>query len=577
MNKTILTVLVMALCLGIAGAFATGQVEEVGTAGPRWNGERYDPPITLTFAGQQSPDEVFPEGDSVEDYVYTRWAEEHLGIIWEAKWISVDGETYNQKLNLATASGDLPDSIWAAQNEMTRLIRAGVTLPLEGLMEDHASGLVKYLFNEHEDYTDGAFSAAYRHQDDLYAFPVAADISGVWHTNWIRKDILDELGMDPPETVADLEAALEAYHEQYPDNPAHLITKGMFMGMETVMQAFGAHPKRWTEDENGELAYGSIQPEAKQALAVLADWYEKGYLDPEFIVKDWGKVQEDWASGNALSVHGNWWYIYTPFPALWENVPDSEIVAYPPLKGPEGQSEYVTSVSFGQATAINANTEYPEALFYELNEQLDSRLRSKTELRELVKEANGYEFEYPVTENRGPLNPDVGNGNLFRFDYEVTGPGYFNEPGPGHYKFLPGIQWGQRYNETINRYRTIYEYVSEGKLEALGELNPGWLRNYKGLHDAEPRKWNTHIHNYIMLADLLESGFMTFDKNVYPPTPTMADRQAYLDKIEEETYAKIIIGDLPVDAFDDFVEDWLASGGADITEELNALYLGGGQ
>jgi putative aldouronate transport system substrate-binding protein len=57
-----------------------------------------------------------------------------------------------------------------------------------------------------------------------------------------------------------------------------------------------------------------------------------------------------------------------------------------------------------------------------------------------------------------------------------------------------------------------------------------------------------------------------------PPTESMIQYNAYLQKIELETFANIIIGESPLNAFDRFVQDWQKNGGDAITEEVNAWY-----
>ncbi len=47
-----------------------------------------------------------------------------------------------------------------------------------------------------------------------------------------------------------------------------------------------------------------------------------------------------------------------------------------------------------------------------------------------------------------------------------------------------------------------------------------------------------------------------------------------LEKLREETYISIIIGDKPVDYFDEFVEKWYKSGGSQVEAEANAWYQG---
>ena len=51
-------------------------------------------------------------------------------------------------------------------------------------------------------------------------------------------------------------------------------------------------------------------------------------------------------------------------------------------------------------------------------------------------------------------------------------------------------------------------------------------------------------------------------------TKTMDSKWANLKKLEEETFAKIITGKAGIDAFDSFVDEWKASGGDEITKEV---------
>ena len=53
----------------------------------------------------------------------------------------------------------------------------------------------------------------------------------------------------------------------------------------------------------------------------------------------------------------------------------------------------------------------------------------------------------------------------------------------------------------------------------------------------------------------------------YTQTETMERKWTNLKKKEDETFLKIIIGEEPIEAFDTFVEEWNAEGGAEITEK----------
>lgn len=56
------------------------------------------------------------------------------------------------------------------------------------------------------------------------------------------------------------------------------------------------------------------------------------------------------------------------------------------------------------------------------------------------------------------------------------------------------------------------------------------------------------------------------------PTETMKKSWEQLQTLEKQTYTNIIYGKEPISAFDDFVEEWNAQGGEQITWEINEWY-----
>lgn len=100
--------------------------------------------------------------------------------------------------------------------------------------------------------------------------------------------------------------------------------------------------------------------------------------------------------------------------------------------------------------------------------------------------------------------------------------------------------------------------------------------------DMSIEKWNTDNTNFGRLYSLL-MGSSAVEKAstegivnkvysiTYTQTETMERKWTNLKKKEDETFLKIIIGEEPIEAFDTFVEEWNAEGGAEITEEVQAL------
>lgn len=54
-------------------------------------------------------------------------------------------------------------------------------------------------------------------------------------------------------------------------------------------------------------------------------------------------------------------------------------------------------------------------------------------------------------------------------------------------------------------------------------------------------------------------------------TESSTTLKAALDKLEDEMYLQIILGEKPVDYFDEFVSQWKALGGDTLTEEVQAI------
>ena len=73
----------------------------------------------------------------------------------------------------------------------------------------------------------------------------------------------------------------------------------------------------------------------------------------------------------------------------------------------------------------------------------------------------------------------------------------------------------------------------------------------------------------LKIADFYKTNDLFFE-NAYTgtPTPTMTDFWALLQKMQLEAYTQIIQG-ADISEFDAFVDQWLATGGADIITEVN--------
>lgn len=509
------------------------------------------------------------EGDDILNNPYTRWAEEVAGVRFEAAWEVSNIDSDQQKLNLAVASGTLPDVITLSAGDTSqRLIDAGRLYPLNQLIEEHGTPLTRYVIDQFQDLSDDKYLAYFAKGDDYYALPNMADVWAVTSNNmWIRQDVLDDLGMPRPSSLSEFEEVMAAYKQRYPDGVAYTFNP------DPVIAAFGGATGRWVEGDSGELVYGSTLPVQREILATLQDWYAEGYLDAEFFTKqdDLLANMQHFLQGNSLASYGMWWYIYWPFPDLWNANADAQIVALSPFIGEDGERRLLmdTKSAFSRGKAIRADFEHPERLIYLLNEHIESVYRGDQAMRDLMLDEYGYEFSYPFEQKQLPMNPEASPSEQ-KWDYEVQGPEFFNDFTGNPVHLYLGFHFAQGPDDLINQYRRILDAMDAGSVASLSNHDQSVYADM--LAGGGERAVATHFSNVRNYDAYIDDVQLITDNFTGPPTPTMVDRWAYLEKLEEEAFTKIIVGESPLSAFDTFVEQWTANGGAEITAEVNDWY-----
>ncbi len=208
------------------------------------------------------------------------------------------------QFNLMIASGKLPDVIeygWAgAPKGADSLIKEKRILRLNELIEEHAPNLKKML-DENPQYR----KLITTDEGNIYAVPFIRDHPSLAVVNGpiIRKDWLDYLKLDEPETIDDWEKVLTAFRDGDPNqngekdeipylfNIADLDLNSLFVGAWGITSGF--------YQEDGKVSYGPIQPEFKDFLTTMARWYKEGLIDPDYITTD-NKLKDAKVTGNQL-------------------------------------------------------------------------------------------------------------------------------------------------------------------------------------------------------------------------------------------------------------------------------------
>ncbi|MWV46094.1 extracellular solute-binding protein [Paenibacillus sp. HJL G12] len=194
-----------------------------------------------------------------------------------------------EAINVLLASGELPDMMeyeWINYpGGPEKAINDGYILRLNEAIDRYAPNLKRYL-QDHPDIDMQIRTAG----GSYYAFPFIQgdDKLRTYQGPIIRKDWLDELGLDVPVTIDDWHTVLQAFKDkkgaQAPltflgvPNPLFGIEGGGFIG------AFGIKKDFYQED--GKVKFGPVEPGYKDFLTLFRKWYEEGLIDRNFATVD---------------------------------------------------------------------------------------------------------------------------------------------------------------------------------------------------------------------------------------------------------------------------------------------------
>ena len=278
---------------------------------------KYDPPITVTTVHTASDNYFwFPEGDDISNNVYTRRWHDQLGIDYQFLWTAPMSQGYD-KLNVQIASGELPDFFQVSTAQFEMLMQADALEDLTGVINDYATPFTKkYMSGDYQGMLD-----AVTRNEKIYGIPSGTSYHDSSYLMWIRTDWLENVGMEVPTTMEELEAVMEAFVHNDPDQNGMddtyaIATSGTDMPYNIALfNMFGAYPYVWAKDGEDRLQQGMFGPDyrdnLKQAIETLAAWYSKGFLHPDVATYDDTMMEDDIYTDKCGILFGTAW------PGFW--------------------------------------------------------------------------------------------------------------------------------------------------------------------------------------------------------------------------------------------------------------------
>lgn len=331
----------------------------------------------------------------------------------------------------------------------------------------------------------------------------------------IRKDWLDKLNLPIPKTTDDFAKVAVAFTKNDPDGDGNADTYGIatdpkLSNLGPLFGAFGTG-NGWLKQADGSLVNAFVTPGMNQSLQFLRDLYAQGALSKDFPVQQ-GNTRKEIQSGKAGILLESYIVDYAQDIAALKKVdPKAELIYIDPPVGPTGISGYMAGSGNAAGWVIPA-TAKPE--------KVDKVL----EIMNWEASEEGYHFnKYGIDGIHNTKNAD---GTF------TTNEKYIKDD-------IKELIMVSPYD--------VYSYTDTGAP----------LDVQKVQRDA--------------LDKVKDKGIPLTLPSYISPTQIQKNEEIN-NKLRYDYFTRIITGQLPANAFDEFVTKWKTGGGDQITKETNEFY-----
>ncbi|MBO4367417.1 MAG: hypothetical protein J5859_01775 [Clostridia bacterium] len=477
--------------------------------------------------------DAIAEGDTV-----VAWLEETFNVDLDV-WF-LERENYDELLTTRISGGEVPD-VFMLQNaaQFSKWVEQDVVMPLpieviQKCMPESYAWLIEY---------DPECFSCVSYAGVNYGLPRVNGDGRFNYAPFWRADWLAKFGYTDGKVPMTLEECEEVFYKFANEDPDGNGVKDTYAlsntGMNPIFGAFGALPDRWIEDENGDLVYGAVYPGMKDALTLLAKWYQDGLIDPEFIT---GENQ------------GGYWALSVPF----ENgqIGFSSSGAYyhlaPDFDGPEDEATGAGgNFKYGRTMRTFASTVGYENMIIGYNPVGPDGKQGGESWGLTTDEA--VVFSYQLADQPAKVARILEIINNIGSDFDT---------------------WEKIWNWDLESdqydYDDLLGFVAKEGHEKADEGSHtnmfNTLQNPNFAMKAKPAQYN-----WAMSMPQFQTG--GYSNTMLPiTTASMPNCWTSMETLRLTTYIGIITGEAPVEAFDSFVDSWYAMGGTAVTEEANEWY-----
>ena len=305
----------LALLLVSGTVWAAGDEEGGAAAAER---------VTITFMRSEHPSS--PINPEAPVYQAIR---EHNNIDLQIE--AIPGGDFNAKVQLLLGTAQLPDIMRITQRQVNDFADAGVFLPLNEPVQTQAPALwkkIEAVADAKKTFIDGTMY----YVPQLNSFKL---LNGPVPN--IRRDLLDDLGLQMPDNFEELYEVLATFKREFPDSQPwtnrsgtrNLLNRAGFpMGM-----GWSIH---WVPSED-RWVYGTVKPEFRGVLEYFRRAYEDSVLDPDFAINSSSQWHEKLGSGKSLFYYDNMTFALNYTLSLRQMKPDAVFWPVPVMENQFGE------------------------------------------------------------------------------------------------------------------------------------------------------------------------------------------------------------------------------------------------
>ncbi|MBQ8823271.1 MAG: extracellular solute-binding protein [Lachnospiraceae bacterium] len=555
MKKRILSVVLCGL-LFVGGCGSQGSEENENIpGGPEYEAAmeeakttpygKYPELITYTLAKMSATNNSnMPEGDTYENNAYTRYLRELLNIQNEDVFEEKDDQYYIT-VDMAISSGEIPDIMVVKDAEtVAELYEQGMIEDLTQVYENCASQVIKEIYAS---YGDRIFEPV-TFDGKLMALPETS-ISDGPNLIWLRQDWLDKLGLEPPGTIEELENVVRAFITENPGGNAPGETVGIMCNtdlcgengisleyqLDILFAGFGAFPKQWIYDQAQEVCYGSVQPQAKEALSYIHRLYDEGIIDPNFLLRTDTNIVEMIVSGKCGAFFGPWWAPNNPLVDAVAADPEAEWQPYLIATAENGATYYHSQNPAYKYVVVRKGFAHPEIV-----PKMISVIFDYSRYEDVNNEELSAYFTQNVDPTARPVAINVDYNWALRRCYQTLMSAF---GGKTSFEEMPLLE--------RSYYTACKAYLEKGQ-------------------EATAQEWAAYESRIEACSLLNSKNIIEVESLYFGETSTMRSLWWKLQELENQAYLKIVCGEEDISYFDTFVEEWMEMGGAQIVKEVAA-------